>query len=53
MRAFIFYALSIISLIVALVIFFKWLDFKSVMFLTFGIAAILLFRQGVVESRKK
>ena len=53
MRAFIFYVLSVISLIVALVIFFKWLDFKSVMFLIFGIAAILLFRQGVVESRKK
>lgn len=53
-KTIILYGLSIIALIIALVIFFKWaLNIKAILFLLFGIAAVLLFRQAVAESKKQ
>jgi len=49
----IYFGLSLISVIVALIIFFRGLDIKALLFLIFGVAAVLLFRQGVVEMNKK
>jgi len=53
MRAFIYYALSVVSAAIALIIFFKSLDWKAILFLILGLGAVLLFRQGIVESRKE
>jgi hypothetical protein len=52
-KSLIYYGLSLVALIIALVIFLKSLDIKALFILVFGIAAVLLFRQGVVESRKQ
>lgn len=52
LRAVIFFILSIVAVIIALMIFFKGLDFKSLLFLLFGLAAVLLFRLGVKEMKK-
>lgn len=52
-KAILLYALSVISLVIALIIFFKWLDFKGLLFLMFGVAAVVLFWRGIVESKKK
>lgn len=49
----IYFGLSLISVIAALIIFFRGLDIKSLLFLIFGVAAVLLFRQGVAEMKKK
>ena len=49
----IYFGLSLISVIVALIIFFRGLDIKAFLFLIFGVAAVLLFRQGVAEMKKK
>ena len=49
----IWFGLSIISAIVALIIFFRGLDIKALLFLVFGVAAVLLFRQGIAETGKK
>jgi hypothetical protein len=51
-RSLIYYGLSLVALIISLVIFLKSLDIKALIILVFGVAAILLFRQGVVESKK-
>jgi hypothetical protein len=51
-RSLIYYGLSLAALIISLVIFLKSLDIKALIILVFGVAAILLFRQGVVESKK-
>jgi len=51
-KALIWYGLSLISLVIALIIFFRGLDIKALLFLIFGLAALVLFYQGVVESRK-
>jgi len=53
MKAFIFYALSVVSLAVALLIFIKSLDWKAIPFLIFTLGAVLFFRQGMIESKKK
>ena len=53
MKAFIFYALSVVSLAIALVIFIRSLDWKAIPFLIFVLGAVLLFRQGMIESKKK
>lgn len=52
-RAIIFFGLSLISVVIALIIFFRGLDIKALLFLVFGVAAVLLFRQGMVEMKKK
>jgi hypothetical protein len=52
-KALIYYGLSFVALIIALIIFLKSLDIKALIILVFGVAAVLLFRQGVVESRKQ
>jgi membrane protein implicated in regulation of membrane protease activity len=52
-RAIIFFGLSLISVVIALIIFFRGLDIKALLFLIFGVAAVLLFRQGIVEMKKK
>jgi hypothetical protein len=53
MQSLIWYGLSLVCLIIALIVFLKSLDWKALVILLFGVAAVLLFRQGVVESRKK
>jgi membrane protein implicated in regulation of membrane protease activity len=52
-RAIIFFGLSLISVVIALIIFFRGLDIKALLFLVFGVAAVLLFRQGMAEMKKK
>jgi hypothetical protein len=52
-QALLWYALSVISLIVAVIVFLKSLDWTSLIILVFGVAAVLLFRQGMVESKKE
>jgi hypothetical protein len=52
-KSLIWYGLSLICLIIALIIFMKSLDWKALVILAFGVAAVLLLRQGIVESRKK
>lgn len=52
-RTIIFFGLSLISLILALIIFFRGLDIKALLFLISGVAAVMLFRQGVAEMKKK
>jgi hypothetical protein len=51
-KSLIYYGLSLVALIIALVIFLKSLDIKALIILVFGVAAVLLFRQGIVESKK-
>jgi len=51
-RAIIYYGLSLISVVVALIIFFRGLDIKALFFLIFGVAAVLLFRLGLDEMKK-
>lgn len=52
MKSFIFFGLSLISLIIALVIFFKSLDIKALFILLFGLAAGILFWMGLKEYHK-
>ena len=48
----IYFGLSLICLVAALIIFFRGLDIKALLFLIFGVAAVFLFRQGVAEMNK-
>jgi 4-hydroxybenzoate polyprenyltransferase len=52
-KALVYYGLSLVALIIALVIFLKSLDIKAVFILIFGVAAVLLLRQGIAESKKQ
>jgi hypothetical protein len=52
-KAVIFFGLSLISVIIALIIFFRGLDIKALLFLVFGVAAVLLFNWGLAEMKKK
>jgi membrane protein implicated in regulation of membrane protease activity len=52
-KSIIYFGLSLISVVVALIIFFRGLDIKALLFLVFGIAAVLLFKQGASEMKKK
>ena len=52
-KAIIFFGLSLISIIIALIIFFRGLDIKALLFLIFGVAAVLLFNQGLAEMKRK
>jgi len=51
-KALLWYVLSIISLAIALIIFLKSLDWRSLVILVFGMAAVLFFKQGMTESKK-
>lgn len=51
-KAVIYFSLSLISAIVSLIVFFRGLDIKALLFLLFGVAAVLLFSQGMAEIRK-
>ena len=52
-KAIVFFGLSLISIIIALIIFFRGLDIKALLFLVFGVAGVLLFNQGLAEMKKK
>lgn len=52
-KSLIYYLLAVVSAVVAVIIFLKSFDWKSLLILLFGIAAALLFRQGLAESGKK
>jgi membrane protein implicated in regulation of membrane protease activity len=52
-QSIIYFGLSLISVVVALIIFFRGLDIKALLFLIFGVAFVLLFRQGLTEMKKK
>jgi hypothetical protein len=52
-RSLVYYGLSLVALIIALVIFLKSLDIKAVFILILGVASVLLLRQGIAESKKK
>jgi hypothetical protein len=51
-KALILYGLSLVCLIIALMFFIRSLDWKSLVILVFGVAAVLLLRQGITESKK-
>lgn len=52
-KSLVYYGSSFICLIVALIIFFRGLDIKALLFLVFGLGAVVLFRLGVKESGKE
>jgi hypothetical protein len=53
-KAIIFFGLSLIFVIVALIIFYtKFFNFMAFLFLLSGIAGVLLFRLGLAEMKKK
>ena len=52
-KSIVFFGLSLISIIIALIIFFRGLDIKALLFLILGVAAVLLFRQGLPEMKTK
>jgi hypothetical protein len=52
-KTIVYFGLGLISLIVALIIFFRGLDIKALLFLIFGVVAVLLLKQGVEEMKKK
>jgi len=52
-KSIIYYLLAVVSAVIAVIIFMKSFDWKSLLILLFGIAAALLFRQGLAESKKK
>lgn len=51
--AVVYFGISLVCAIIALIIFFRGLDIKALLFLIFGVAAVMLFRQGIVEMKKK
>jgi membrane protein implicated in regulation of membrane protease activity len=53
LKAIIWFGISIIAAVIALIIFFRGLDIKALLFLVFGVAAVLLFRQGISEMKRK
>jgi membrane protein implicated in regulation of membrane protease activity len=53
-RKLIYFGLSIICAILALIIFFtKFYNWQALVFLALGAATVLLFRQGLAENKKK
>ena len=52
-KSILFFGLSLISIVIALIIFFRGLDIKALLFLIFGVAAVLLFNQGLAEMKRK
>ncbi len=52
-KSIIWFGLSIIAAIAALLIFMGGLGIRALLFLAFGVATVLLFRQGIAEMNKK
>ena len=52
-KALIYYSLGLICLVIAILIFMKSLDWRALVILIFGVASVLLIRQGIEESKKK
>ena len=52
-KSVIYYVLALVSAVIAVIVFLKSFDWKSLLILLFGVAAALLFRQGMAESKKK
>jgi len=52
-KALLWYGLSVICLIIALILFLRSVDWKTLVILVFVVASVLLFRQGMVESKNK
>jgi 4-amino-4-deoxy-L-arabinose transferase-like glycosyltransferase len=51
-KGLIFYLLGAISLIIAIILFIKWLDWKFLLPLALGVGSIVLFWMGSSESKK-
>jgi hypothetical protein len=51
-KSLIWYGLSLLCLIIALIFFIKSVDWKSLVIFVFGVASALLLRQGIAESKK-
>jgi membrane protein implicated in regulation of membrane protease activity len=53
-KSIIYFGLCLVCIIIALVIFYtKFFNFMAFLFLILGVAAVLLFRQGRTEMKKK
>jgi drug/metabolite transporter (DMT)-like permease len=52
-KSIIYYVLGVVSAVIAVIIFIKSFDWRSLLILIFGVAAAILFMQGKVESNKK
>jgi membrane protein implicated in regulation of membrane protease activity len=53
-KSIIYFGLCLVCITVALVIFYtKFFNFMAFLFLILGVAAVLLFRQGIAEMKKK
>ena len=52
-KSIIYYVLGMVSAVIAVIIFIKSFDWKSLLILIFGVAAAILFMQGMIESNKK
>jgi hypothetical protein len=52
-KSFTYLGLSLVALIIALVFFLKSIHIEALFVLIFGVAAVLLFRLGVTESKKQ
>ena len=52
-KTLIYYGLALVCIIIALIIFLKTINWWALVILFFGVAAVLLIRQGIEESKKK
>lgn len=53
-KSIIYFGLSLICIVIALVIFYvKFFNFMAFLLLVIGMAAVLLFRKGLAETKKK
>lgn len=52
-KSIVYYLLALVSAVIAIIVFLKSFDWKSLLILLFGVAAALLFRQGIAESKKE
>jgi hypothetical protein len=52
-KALLYYVLGSVSLIIAVILFLKWLDWKFLLPLALGIAAVVFFWMGTSSSNKK
>jgi membrane protein implicated in regulation of membrane protease activity len=52
-KALLWFGLSLICAVAALIIFFRGLDLKALLFLVFGVAAAGCLKAGLSETKKK
>ena len=52
-KTLLFYLLGLISLVVAVILFIKWLDWKFLLPLALAIAGVIFFWLGSSASKKK